>query len=135
MAAEKLNESGGYTSFGGSPTRQGNTPIATGVFSRFFSRFFARRAQPALVQQLQAPVDPNNPESVDELRKIGQSFSVPLLVNRPPSKKTPWLSSKELEGLGFKIVIFPGYTNTVVEKALIDLFTSAPARWFPQCLN
>ena len=63
------------------------------------------------------------PESIDELRKIAQSFSVPLLVNRPPSKKTPWLSSQELEDLGFKIVIFPGYTNTVVEKALIDLFT------------
>jgi len=63
------------------------------------------------------------PESVDELKKIAKSFSVPLLVNRPPSKKTPWLSSQELEDLGFKIVIFPGYTNAAVEKALIDLFT------------
>jgi len=57
MAAERLNESEGYTSFGGSPTRQGNTPISTGVFSRFFSRFFARRAKPALAQQLEQPVE------------------------------------------------------------------------------
>ena len=63
------------------------------------------------------------PESIDELRIIARSFSVPLLVNRPPSKKTPWLSCQELEDLGFKIVIFPGYTNAAVEKALIDLLT------------
>ena len=63
------------------------------------------------------------PESIEELRIIGHSFSVPLLVNRPPSKKTPWLSCQELEDLGFKVVIFPGYTNAVVEKALIDVLT------------
>ena len=82
MAAERLNESEGYTSFGGSPTRQGNTPIATGVFSRFFSRFFARRAKPALVQQLEQPVDPNNPQAQQAQTVTAYRDTGDTLINR-----------------------------------------------------
>ena len=84
MAAERLNESEGYTSFGGSPTRQGNTPIATGVFSRFFSRFFARRAKPALAQALEQPVDPTQgPEQQPKPQTlVGYKDTGDVIINR-----------------------------------------------------
>lgn len=82
MAAERLNESEGYTSFGGSPTRQGNTPIATGVFSRFFSRFFARRAKPALAQALEQPIDPNLPPEQKPQTLTGYRDTGDVIINR-----------------------------------------------------
>jgi len=82
MAVERLNENAGYTSFGGSPTRQGNTPISTGVFSRFFSRFFARRAKPALVQQLEQPIDPNQGPEQKPPTVIAYKDTGDTIINR-----------------------------------------------------
>lgn len=48
------------------------------------------------------------PQSVDELRKIASLFpDVPLFANMVEGGKTPLLSAGELEGLGFKIAVFP----------------------------
>jgi len=82
MAVERLNENAGYTSFGGSPTRQGNTPISTGVFSRFFSRFFSRRAKPALVQQLEQPVDIDVPPQERKQTIIAYKDTGDTIINR-----------------------------------------------------
>ena len=60
------------------------------------------------------------PESVEELKIIGKSFDVPILVNRGGAKKTPWLSCSELKQLGFKIVIFPGDAQKAAAKAMIE---------------
>jgi len=48
------------------------------------------------------------PQSVEELRLVGQSFDCPLLVNMAEGGKTPLLPAHELEALGFRILIFPG---------------------------
>lgn len=61
------------------------------------------------------------PESVEELEIIGKSFDVPILINRGGGKKTPWLSSSELQELGFKIVIFPGDAQRAAAKAMIEV--------------
>lgn len=61
------------------------------------------------------------PESVEEIKLIGKSFSVPTLINRGGGKKTPWLSTSELEALGVKIVIFPGDTQKAAAKAMIEV--------------
>lgn len=48
------------------------------------------------------------PQSIDELKEIAKAFpDVPLFANMIEGGKTPSLSSKELEELGFKIVVFP----------------------------
>jgi 2,3-dimethylmalate lyase len=48
-----------------------------------------------------------SPLSIDELRRIGESFTVPLIVNAAESGKTPILSPEEYRRLGFSIILYP----------------------------
>ncbi len=48
-----------------------------------------------------------SPESEAEMVRIGRTFDVPLLANMVEGGRTPILGKDELEGLGFKIAIFP----------------------------
>ena len=48
-----------------------------------------------------------SPESLEEMRIIGERFDLPLVANMVEKGKTPILSKKELESLGFKLAIFP----------------------------
>jgi 2-methylisocitrate lyase-like PEP mutase family enzyme len=47
-----------------------------------------------------------SPESVEELRRIGNSFEVPVVANMVERGRTPVLSRAELESLGFAVAIF-----------------------------
>ena len=47
------------------------------------------------------------PESEEEMARIGRTFDVPLLANMVEGGRTPVLDRKDLEALGFKIAIFP----------------------------
>ena len=50
-----------------------------------------------------------SPESPEELRRVGETFrGAVLLANMVEGGRTPFLSAGELEGLGFKIALFPG---------------------------
>ena len=49
-----------------------------------------------------------SPESVEEMRKIGETFKgVPLLANMVEGGRTPVLDRKSLEEIGYRIAIFP----------------------------
>jgi len=48
-----------------------------------------------------------SPESEEEMARIGRMFDVPLIANMVEGGRTPVLDKNELEGLGFKIAIFP----------------------------
>ena len=49
-----------------------------------------------------------SPESLEELRRIGETFKgAVLLANMVEGGRTPYLSAAELSALGFKIAIFP----------------------------
>ena len=48
-----------------------------------------------------------SPESEEEMARIGRTFDVPLIANMVEGGRTPVLDKNELEGLGFKIAIFP----------------------------
>ncbi|TCP04566.1 2-methylisocitrate lyase-like PEP mutase family enzyme [Rubrivivax gelatinosus] len=48
-----------------------------------------------------------SPESVDEMRRIGQAVDRPLLANMVEGGRTPVLARAELEALGYRIAIFP----------------------------
>jgi len=49
-----------------------------------------------------------SPESVEELRRIGETFKgVPLLANMVEGGRTPLLERKALEEIGYRIAIFP----------------------------
>jgi 2,3-dimethylmalate lyase len=49
-----------------------------------------------------------SPESLEELRRVAETFKgAALLANMVEGGRTPYLSTGELAGLGFKIAIFP----------------------------
>ena len=65
------------------------------------------------------------PQTIEEVERIGKTFGgqIPLLSNQVLGGRTPRLSAKELEQLGFKIVIFPDvlpYGASVVLRQMAD---------------
>ena len=50
-----------------------------------------------------------SPESLEELRLVAETFrGATLLANMVEGGRTPFLSTAELEALGFKVALFPG---------------------------
>jgi 2,3-dimethylmalate lyase len=47
------------------------------------------------------------PTSLDELRLIGKSFTVPLIVNAVEAGKSPVLTPAEYRDLGFSLILYP----------------------------
>ena len=74
------------------------------------------------------------PQSRDEVEKVGELFGkqIPLLSNQVYGGRTPSLTAKELEQMGYKIVIFPSllpygaciYLRMLADK-LMELGTDA----------
>ena len=62
-----------------------------------------------------------SPESPEELRRIGETFrGAALLANMVEGGRTPFLSAAELEGMGFKVALFPGTGFLTAAQALRD---------------
>ncbi len=62
-----------------------------------------------------------SPESVEELRLIGERFGgAALLANMVEGGRTPFLSAAELERLGYKVALFPGTGFLTAAQALRD---------------
>ena len=47
------------------------------------------------------------PQSAEELRTVASSIEAPTFANMIEGGRTPFLSSKELEAIGFKMVVYP----------------------------
>jgi methylisocitrate lyase len=61
------------------------------------------------------------PESADELRKIAQSIPAPVMANMSEGEKTPLLSAKELQKMGYRLVIYLGSAARAAAKTIQDL--------------
>lgn len=61
------------------------------------------------------------PQSLEELNIIARSISAPLLVNMDEGTKTPLLTVRELEEMGYKIVIFPRSAPSAAAKTIQEL--------------
>jgi 2-methylisocitrate lyase-like PEP mutase family enzyme len=57
------------------------------------------------------------PQTVEELRVVGRQVRGPALVNVFEGGKTPMLSAKELEGMGFRLGIYPSQTHRAAIRA------------------
>ena len=57
------------------------------------------------------------PQTVDELRVVGQKVRGPALVNVFEGGKTPMLGAKELEAMGFRLGIYPSQTHRAAIRA------------------
>lgn len=65
------------------------------------------------------------PRDMAELERVTTTFKgVPLLANMVEDGKTPYLSTKVLEELGFKIAIFPVAALLAVTKRLQDVYAT-----------
>ena len=63
-----------------------------------------------------------SPESEEEMRKIGCSFDLPLVANMVEKGRTPVLSREELEGMGYKLAIFPVTALLASVHAMTQVF-------------
>lgn len=69
-----------------------------------------------------------SPESEEEMRRIGERFQgVPLLANMVEGGRTPILSKKELEALGYRIAIFPALGFLAAGAALENAYQELKA--------
>jgi 2-methylisocitrate lyase-like PEP mutase family enzyme len=58
-----------------------------------------------------------SPESVDEMKRIGQEIDAPLLANMADGGRTPILPAAQLEQMGYNIAIFPAIGFLAVAAA------------------
>jgi 2-methylisocitrate lyase-like PEP mutase family enzyme len=63
-----------------------------------------------------------SPESEEEMRKIGCSFNLPLVANMVEKGRTPVLSREDLEGMGYKLAIFPVTALLASVHAMTQVF-------------
>ncbi|MDI6601718.1 MAG: oxaloacetate decarboxylase [Thermoanaerobacteraceae bacterium] len=62
-----------------------------------------------------------SPYTVDEFKIISHEINAPLLANMAEGAKSPMLSAKELEDLGYKIVIYPVGLLFAAAKAMLSV--------------
>jgi len=67
-----------------------------------------------------------SPESIEEMRRIGETFKgVPLFANLVEGGRTPLLDAKTLAEIGYRIAIFPAIgflaAGAALERAYLDL--------------
>lgn len=65
------------------------------------------------------------PQSQDELVKVADTFKdVPLVANMVEGGQTPYLSARELQQIGFSVVIYPVSTLLVIARTLQDSYAA-----------
>ena len=62
------------------------------------------------------------PTSIEEMKHINESIKAPTLAIQIEGGKTPLLTTKELEELGFNIVVYPNATVYATAWALKELW-------------
>jgi len=74
------------------------------------------------------------PLSVEEMKEVRAAIDAPLLANMVEGGKTPWLTAKELEAIGFNLVIYPlsGWmaAATVLRELMAELRRSGTTQDF-----
>jgi carboxyvinyl-carboxyphosphonate phosphorylmutase len=63
-----------------------------------------------------------SPESEEEMARICRTIDKPLLANMVEGGRTPVLSGKELEALGYRLAIFPASGFLAAAAALRDVY-------------
>jgi methylisocitrate lyase len=61
------------------------------------------------------------PKTIEEMKKINQEIDAPTLSNNIEGGKTPLLTAKQLEQIGYNVVAFPISSTYCIAKAVTDL--------------
>jgi carboxyvinyl-carboxyphosphonate phosphorylmutase len=64
------------------------------------------------------------PQSIEELKRVAKSVSVPTWANMVEGGKTPLVSVKELEEMGFKVASFSGSAQKIAITAMQEFLTT-----------
>jgi carboxyvinyl-carboxyphosphonate phosphorylmutase len=62
-------------------------------------------------------------ESVDELKKVVRSIDTPLMYDMLENSKVPYMNVKDLEKIGYKLVIFPLSSTFLYASTTMKLMT------------
>ncbi len=62
------------------------------------------------------------PESVEQMRRIIREVKAPHMANMLPGGKTPMLTAKELQEIGYSVVAYATACTYTITKAVRDLF-------------
>ncbi len=62
------------------------------------------------------------PESVEQMKRIVREAKAPHMVNMLPGGKTPMLTAKELQEIGYSVVAYATACTYTIAKAVRDLF-------------
>jgi carboxyvinyl-carboxyphosphonate phosphorylmutase len=62
------------------------------------------------------------PESVEQMRRIIREVKAPHMANMLPGGKTPMLTAKELQEMGYSVVAYATACTYAITKAVRDLF-------------
>jgi 2-methylisocitrate lyase-like PEP mutase family enzyme len=69
-----------------------------------------------------------SPESVEEMRRIGRAFDVPLVANMVEGGRTPILDAATLEEIGYRLAIFPALGFLAAGQALERAYAGLKAQ-------
>lgn len=63
-------------------------------------------------------------ESIDEMKEVVRSIDAPVMFDMLEHFRMPFINVKELENIGYKIVVFPLSTTLTYGKAILELMNS-----------
>jgi methylisocitrate lyase len=68
------------------------------------------------------------PKTIEEMKRINCEIDGPTLANNIEGGKTPLLTAKELELIGYNVVVFPISSTYCIAKAVMDLMKELKER-------
>jgi len=68
------------------------------------------------------------PKTIEEMKRINREIDGPTLANNIEGGKTPLLTAKELELIGYNVVVFPISSTYCIAKAVMDLMKGLKER-------
>jgi carboxyvinyl-carboxyphosphonate phosphorylmutase len=61
------------------------------------------------------------PQTIGDMKRINREIDAPTLANNVEGGKSPLLTAKELESIGYNVVVFPIASTYCIAKAVADL--------------
>jgi methylisocitrate lyase len=61
------------------------------------------------------------PQTIEDMKRINREIDAPTLANNVEGGKSPLLTAKELESIGYNVVVFPIASTYCIAKAVTDL--------------
>ena len=61
------------------------------------------------------------PQTIEDMKRINREINAPTLANNVEGGKSPLLTAKTLESIGYNVVVFPIASTYCIAKAVVDL--------------